>query len=104
MTRTLRIDSVTPVTGGTMLIGYTSSNSALQAGPAKTGKMFASKAAMIAALQGLETSITDEQLMLMLIATGYKTDNTLTTATLNSLVGHTIGMSLQSGAQLVTVV
>lgn len=102
MARTLRIDSVT--NGSGVNIGVTASNGTLPASPSKLGFSFKSKTDLTDAMKALENSLTDEQLLLILIAVGYKQDNTMTTATLNGLIGKTVALSLTSGAQLVRVV
>lgn len=101
MARTLRIDSVTNGSGVT--IGVTASNSTLPGTPSKQGFRFATKADLITAMQAFENGLTDEQLLLLLIAIGYKQDNVLNLSTLNGLVGKTVALSLTSGAQLVKV-
>lgn len=102
MTRTLRVDSVTNG-GGAVNIGITASNSALPSTPSKQGFRFSSKAEMIAAILAFETGLSDEQLLFFMISLAYKQDNTLTLATLQSMIGKTVALSLTSGAQLVKV-
>lgn len=101
MARTLRIDSVTNGVG--VHIGVTSSIGALSASPSKNGFMFKSKADLIAAMKTFENSLSDEQLLLLLIAVGYKADGALSLSTLQGMVGKTVALSLQNGAQLVKV-
>ena len=98
MARILRIDSVAEDAGG-VHFGITASDSDLPAGRSKQGLSFSSQAALVAAIKALEDWFSDEDLMLLMIASVYKN-----TGTLAGLEGKTIKMALTgAGASLVKI-
>lgn len=100
MAKALRIDSVS-IGGGVVNFGTTTTQNGMPASPSKKGIAFANKAAIIAAMQQLENRLSDEDLLLLLIATAYKTDAALNNAA--TLIGKTVKLSLVSGADLIAL-
>lgn len=100
MPRLLRIDQVRLVDGG-LHVAITSGRDALQATPSKRVLSFGTKAEVAARVAAFEDSISDEELVLLALATWRKADNTL--ADLTALRGKVVRLSLLSGSQLVLI-
>lgn len=103
MGKGVRVDSVTPVTGGGVSIGITIGNGTYSDAPSKQAFIYASKAAIVDAITDMESRFTDEDLLLLMIATAHKADNQLSLAVLNNMIGKKVKLTLKSGADLVTI-
>lgn len=102
MAKKLRLDNAS-ISGGVISLGITSALGALPPTASNQNIVFQSRADMVDAVRAFENSLSDEQLVLLLIATGYKVDNALTNATVLALVGKTVQLSLIAGHDLVKV-
>jgi len=102
MARKLRIDSIA-INGGSVSIGITCSDGAMPTSPSKQNLSFRSKAELVDAVKSMESRLSAEDLLLLAVATAYKADNTMTLATLQSLVGKTVAVATTSDNVLVRV-